>query len=260
MSVDSDRDLCFRIPPSCYNSSVSHRIDVYFVRERKMSLIQTEFETEYPPSDGEPMGESDWHIDWTLRLRQLLKWRYRDRSVYVGSDLIVYYQEGEPLKSIVPDGFVVLDHPSHNRRIYKIWEEGDRAPDVAFEFTSLTSQQRDTIQKPKIYAGIGVKEYFIYDPQQEFLKPPLQGFRLVGDEYVRIEPDASRALHCHTLDLSFAIVDDDLVVSDLTTGEPLLTRAESEAERAGAEAAARMQADAEVQRLRAELKRLRGES
>jgi hypothetical protein len=75
-----------------------------------MSVTSTDNQAiDYPESDGKPMGETDWHIDWTLRLRDMLKYRYRDQRVYVGSDLLLYYHEGVPRDFVVPDGFVVLD-------------------------------------------------------------------------------------------------------------------------------------------------------
>lgn len=218
-----------------------------------MALIQTRHEIEYPDSDGEPMGESDWHIDWTIRLRDLLKWRYRDQPVYIGSDLIIYYQEGNPKKSVAPDGFVVLNHSPKRRRIYKVWEEDNRVPDVVFEFTSLSSESKDTKKKPGIYAALGVNEYFIYDPEREYLKPPLQGFRLAGNRYVAIEADADQVFQCQTLGLGLRLRADELVVIDLATGEELMTHAEAEAE-------SRRNAEAENERLRAELKRLRDET
>ncbi len=225
-----------------------------------MALIQTDLEIEYPDSDGESMGESDWHTDWTIRLRELLKHRYRDRAVYVGSDLIVYYEKGNPRRSVVPDGFVVVDHPTHRRRIFKTWDEGGRVPDVAFEFTSLSSEKKDTIEKPGVYAKLGVKEYFVYDPEREYLSPPLRGFRLDGHRYVAIEPDASQSLHCLALGLSLRLQDDELLISDLVTGKPLLTSAEAAAERAEAEAESRRLTEAENARLRAELNWLRGQT
>ena len=221
-----------------------------------MALIQTKGEIEYPDTDGEPMGESDWHIEWTIRLRELLKWRYRESSVYVGSDLIIYYQEGEPRKSVVPDGFVVLNHSAHKRRIFKTWEEG-RVPDVVFEFTSLSSKTNDTLHKPHIYGLLGVKEYFIYDPEQEYLNPPLQGFRLCEGEYVEIEPDEHDVLRCETLGLALCIVDHELQLLDATSGTPLLTQAEAEAERAEAEAE---RAEAEAERAEAEAERAEAEA
>jgi len=131
---------------------------------------------------------------------------------------------------------------------------------VAFEFTSLSSKSKDTVQKPKIYASIGVTEYFIYDCEREYLNPPLQGFRLDGDHYVAIKRDADSALQCKTLGLKLRIEGDELAIYDSVTGKPLLTEAEAEAERAEAEAGLRKQVEAENDQLRAELRRLRGES
>ncbi len=48
--------------------------------ERSMSLIQTKSEVEYPESDGKPLGETDLHIDWILRLRAELDRRGGDDS------------------------------------------------------------------------------------------------------------------------------------------------------------------------------------
>lgn len=101
-----------------------------------MSLVSSENKSiDYPESDDKPMGETDWHIDWTLRLRDMLKVRYRGQQVYVASDLLLYYHEGVPQDFVVPDGFVVLDCDPSRRRFFKTWEE-QRIPNVVFEFTS----------------------------------------------------------------------------------------------------------------------------
>ena len=65
--------------------------------------------TEYPETDGQPMGETDLHRDWMIRILDMLRYRYRGRRVYVGCDLIVYFEEGEPSRYVVPDAFVALD-------------------------------------------------------------------------------------------------------------------------------------------------------
>ena len=100
-----------------------------------MSLIDTATEIEYPESDGRPMGETDLHRDWMIRLLDMLKYRYRGQRVYVASDLLVYYQEGDPKRYVVPDEFVVLDCEPGRRRTFKIWEEG-KVPNVVIEVTS----------------------------------------------------------------------------------------------------------------------------
>ena len=76
-----------------------------------MSLVSNDAAIDYPESDGRPMGETDWHIEWTLRLRDMLKLRYRGQKVYVASDLLIYYHEGVPRDFVVPDGFTRLAFP-----------------------------------------------------------------------------------------------------------------------------------------------------
>ena len=238
-----------------------------------MPLVQTIDNTvEYPESDGKPMGETDLHIDWIIRIRDILKRRYRGQRVYVGSDMFVYCQEGNPVDMVVPDGFVVLDCDPHRRRTFKIWEEG-KAPQVVFEVTSRGSKQVDEIFKPSIYARIGVREYFIYDPSAEYLKPPLQGFRLERGGYRRIRPDSSGALTCVELGLRLSLEGNDLVFNDAQTGEIQPTEAEAERrareveqlareaeQRArAAEQEAREAAEAQVAALQAELQRLQAQ-
>jgi Uma2 family endonuclease len=112
-----------------------------------MSVTSTDNQAiDYPESDGKPIGETDWHIDWTLRLRDMLKYRYRDQRVYVGSDLLLYYHEGVPRDFVVPDGFVVLDCDPKKRRVFKTWEE-KRVPNVVFEFTSASTRRSDEFFK-----------------------------------------------------------------------------------------------------------------
>lgn len=219
-----------------------------------MSLIQTIDQVEYPESDGKPMGETDVHIDWMIRIRDILRHRYRGQQVYVGANLLVYYQEGDPSKFVVPDDFVAKDCQPGRRRTFKIWEEG-KAPDVAFEITSRSSRQEDESYKPQVYARVGVREYFLYDPTGEYLDPPLQGFRLHGLDYRRIKPDKTGAIKSDQLGIMLRLQDGELVLHDARTGDELLTKADSaEAARKSAEARA-AQLEAEVKRLRAELDR-----
>jgi Uma2 family endonuclease len=202
-------------------------------------------EVEYPESDGKPMGESDLHRDWMFRIIELLKQRYRGQQVYVSGDLLLYYEEGNPKKVVVPDAFVVKESDPRRRRIYKLWEEG-RTPDVVFETTSKSTKREDQVKKPKLYQQLGIKEYFLYDPNGEYLNPPLQGYRLESEGYVQLEADASGALESRELGLLLRLEGDDLVMFDSQTGER--QQSEAEAERAG-----RIAAEAELRRLRERL-------
>ncbi|MGD9854363.1 MAG: Uma2 family endonuclease [Planctomycetaceae bacterium] len=211
-----------------------------------MSAASTPVEIEYPESDGMPMGETDIHIQWIIRLRDMLKWRYRDQQTYVAADLLVYYEEGDPKRCVVPDVFVVKDCDPGPRRVYKVWEE-PAPPQFVMEVTSRGSKREDLIYKPRVYDHIGVSEYFLYDPTSEYLKPPLQGFRRTGGQFSAIEPDSGGWLASEQLELRLRLESGWLILQDAATGDVLLT--EGEAERA-----ARKAAEAEVASLRERLR------
>lgn len=233
-----------------------------------MTRIQTPADIEYPETDGEPMGETDLHRNWIARLYDLMRYRYREQHVYVGSDLLLYFEEGNPRKFVVPDIFVVKESDPGMRRTFRIWDEG-RVPDVVFEVTSKATRSNDEVFKPKAYAHIGVRELFLYDPTGDYLKTRLQGYRLGDGEYMRIEPDAAGRLDCEELGFQLSISDGDLILHDSETNAVLQTPAEayfaeSEARRVEAEAnlaeAEAQRADAEAQRVEALAQRAEAEA
>lgn len=193
-----------------------------------MSVSSISETIEYPESDGEPMGETDLHRDWMVRILEVLRQRYRGQRVYIASDLLVYYEEGNPTKFIVPDDFIVLDCDPGLRRTFKTWVE-KRVPDVIFEVTSHSSRRNDTVKKPVIYEQLGVKEYYVYDPTSDYLEPPLQGFRMTDGSLKQIVP-VNGALRCETLQLGLRLVDSDLEFFDLRTGALAVDEAEAERE------------------------------
>lgn len=157
---------------------------------------------------------------------------------------MLYYEEGEPSACVSPDVFVVRGVSKQERRVYKVWEEGT-APDVVIELTSRSTRLEDLGNKRALYAELGIAEYFIYDPNQEYLKPPLQGYRFAQNDYAPIAPDAEGKFHSAILDLDLQIVNDDLRLFNPRIGEYLLTPREQQDE---------------IERLRAELKRLQQRS
>jgi Uma2 family endonuclease len=232
----------------------------------------------YPESDGKPMGETDLHIDETTRLRQMLKRFYAGQSVYVSGNLLMFYEQGNPKKFVVPDVFVAKAVEPADRRFYKLWVE-HKPPDVIFEITSRKTKKNDTVTKPELYRQMRVSEYFLFDPTQDYLDPPLQGHRLVGQQHEPMTADADGSLVSDVLGLRLSVEGGHLMLSRIATGQRLLTdeqareiaesdraraeaaRANAEADRAeaeagrAAEAAARREAEAEVARLREELRR-----
>jgi len=213
----------------------------------------------YPESDGKPIGETDVHIDALIYLREALRDYFRDDPrMYVAGSMLLYYEEGNPAACVAPDVFVVQGVAKGERRTYRLWEEG-QPPVVVFEITSRGSRLEDLGTKRAIYAMLGVRECFLYDPLGEYLRPPLQGYRLQEGEYQRIPPGAEGRLASQALGLELRLEDGRLRVFNPTTGERLLTPAEALVARR-TEVAARRTAETELERLRAELARLRGET
>ncbi len=204
----------------------------------------------YPESDGEPMAETDTHWVATADLALMLKDRYRDADdVYVASDNFVYFEEGNPAAVFSPDVYVVFGVPKRLRRGYKLWEEG-QPPAVVIEVSSRKTWLEDKGNKMAVCAMLGVKEYYLFDPEFDYLDPPLQGFRLEAGQYASIVPGADGGLRSEVLGLKLVVVGDRLEVFDSETGERLLRPEDHRV--------AREAAEAEVARLRAELERLRG--
>lgn len=141
---------------------------------------------DYPYSDGRPVAETPIHRDNLLwSVYELQQWFTNDPMVYVSGNMFLYYEEGNRYKSVAPDVFVVLgasrDKP---RRSYRTWEEDGHGPDMVIEMTSLSSKEEDTEDKLEKYRDIlRVREYFLFDPEAEYLNPPLLGYRLVKREY-----------------------------------------------------------------------------
>ena len=206
-------------------------------------------EIEYPVSDGKPMAETDHHRQLATYAIEALEARYLGQHSYVSGNNFIYWEEGNPRKSVSPDVYVVFGVEMRLRDCYKAWEEGGRLPDVVIEFTSRSTRREDTRVKQPLYEKtLRVPEYFIFDPTGDYLRPRLRGFRLQGGEYVTLEV-VGRTLRSEVLGLDLVQEGNWLRLRDAATGEFLPQRAELEEHK--------RQSDAEIARLRAENEGLR---
>lgn len=213
----------------------------------------------YPTSDGKPMAETDTHRDDMLDLIGMLRGWYRGQKVYVTGNILVYYEEGNPRKVISPDVWVARGVEQRQRDNYLIWREA-KGPEAAIELTSKSTRREDTDKKFVLYEDVlKVQEYFLFDPCGHYLDPPLKGYRLVRGKYVAIKPVDGR-LPSKVLDLHLEADGTRLRLWDPASKTYLLPPEEqAEQERTGREAerAGRLQAEAEVERLRRELEDFR---
>ena len=203
------------------------------------ALVTPPDTVEYPTRDGRPVAETDLHF---LRLTGaaygLRKFFAARDDVYVGSNLMVFDQPGNPRRHLSPDIFVAFGVRSGSRDLFKIWEE--QPPAFVLEITSKSTRREDERTKRKRYAQWGVPEYFLYDPRAEWVKPPLQGFRLEGRRYRRMSecvlPNGKRGLECKTLQLYLWLRDGELRLYEPSGGRDLPTPEEEGTARGLAEA------------------------
>lgn len=219
-----------------------------------MAAIPLQREIYYPESDGTPMAETDLHRDEMIDLIKALDRRYRDEpDVYVSGNLFFYYVKGDPRAVVAPDIFLVKGVAKRKRRTYKLWEEG-RVPSLVIEVTSDSSQDEDLSKKKPCYERLGIEEYFLHDPFQDYLDPALQGFRLVNGRYQPIVPEPDGSLRSRTTGLLLRTEGEKLRLMDTATGEPLLWIEEQDAQ-LEQERAARRALEEELERLRGKLDR-----
>jgi Uma2 family endonuclease len=240
-----------------------------------------------PSGDGDKM-ESDWHVVSITLLDELVRNHLGEPTHYFcGGNMFIYYsiEQAKEIEEYVeaktvkrkprfkgPDFFLVRDvDGTKPRESWVVWNEDGRYPDLVVEFVSPSTRGKDVDANAQFYAHVfRVPEYFWFDRRSG----ELVGYRLVGRDYVRIEPDARGWLWSAVLGAYLGVwrgsyrgrVWSWLRLWD-SEGQLVLTREEREArERAAreqAEAQAQQereraeQAEARAQQLQAELEQLR---
>ena len=134
--------------------------------------------------------------------------------------------------------------------------------------STLAEVRRDTEEKKRGYALAGVKEYFILDPGDQYMR----FYRLAHNgRYAEIPPAAEGIIRSNVLpgfqfrrsdllnlpNLSQLALDQTYAAYVIPDFQNAVRRAERAEERAAAEAAARRRAEEQIQALQAELTRLR---
>ena len=206
---------------------------------------------EYPSGDGKPMAENDAQLLAMLYAIGALRVYFEAREdVYVSGDLLLYYEKGNPRVSVAPDVFVVFGVEDRVRERYLVWKEG-KGPDFVLEVASKSTWREDLGPKREIYARLGVKEYWQYDPRGKYFTPVLQGLRLAGNAYLRqlavTSPDGALTLTSETLGLELRAQNGEIRFRDPATGQVLLSHSEANAARRK-EAAALRAAESRAER------------
>jgi Uma2 family endonuclease len=171
----------------------------------------------YPASDGQPMGETGLHVLAILQLFQAFL-EHLPATDFPAADMFWYWEEGHPESCVAPDLMVVKGVGRAHRRSFFTWREGGAIPCIVFEMASENTWRDDLGEKRLKYQRLGVREYILFDPEGEYLRPRLQGFRLVEGRYEPIALDAEGRLRSE--ELGFVLVPQGIFLRllDETTG------------------------------------------
>ena len=139
----------------------------------------------FPEGDGEPMAETSANAIQMVDLQFALQTLFdlQERRVVVGGNQLMYYNPDDGREHVSPDVYAVFDRTPPAPPSWRTWERG-KFPDLVFEITSPSTQDVDLGVGPRgkrrLYARLGVREYYIFDPQGE-TAPVFQGYELRGD-------------------------------------------------------------------------------
>ena len=258
----------------------------------------------YPESDGQPMPDGEYQFPIHANALITLRTHFEEfPDVRVNGNTFLYYVEGNPHISVSPDCYVATGlSPEQQENInrnntYRLWEVG-KPPDFVMEIASHSTRNADLVGKRRLYAELGIGEYWRYDQTGgDFYGDPLVGERLVDGEYqplrMREDEDGRIWARSDALNLDLYWDDGELRFWDPVAEEWLLKHTEERAgrltERAGrldehtarlaaesraqaaesraaqeqtvrlAEQTARQAAESQIAELQAQLRRLRGE-
>ena len=203
-----------------------------------------------PSSDGQPLPDGRVQQGPLGYTRDSLRLHFSDRRdrMAVDGDMFVYYigvdKQGEEVKaSVAPDVFVVFGVPDRpDRDSYVLFHEPDADLRFVLEIASKSTRRRDHGRKKDVYASLGVREYFLFDPPTPRRQAGVVGLTLCGEEYASMDqevlPNGHRGVRSEVLGLAAYASDGELRWFDPATGRDLLDYAGQNRERLEAEASA----------------------
>ena len=158
---------------------------------------KTASEIVYPETDGMPLPDGVFQDPLFREIVSTIDTYFKDQpNTVVSGNTFIYYEEGNPRRSVSPDCYVAYDADVElllRNNTYRLWEMG-KPPDFALEIGSENTAAVDMGYKRELYARLGISEYWRFDSTGgEFYGEPLVGEYLADGEYrrfgMRHEPD-----------------------------------------------------------------------
>ena len=208
------------------------------------------------PTQEDLMGETSFHAELVHYLMEVLRWLVHGQLCALYENLNMYQTPDPKEYPVAPDVAVIKGIPQRSVRSWRVGRSGP-VPQVVFEIASEETWRKDLLDKPGKYAGMGVQEYFAYDPN-DILLPASKGRRLFGwrldpasHTMKEIQPRSDGALWSHHLE-SWLVPDGTMLRLYDRAGRMRLTYGEAEAQQRMAET---RRADAATARAEAEARR-----
>ena len=159
---------------------------------------------------------------------------YRRPDVFIDSGNFICYDPSDLNIRVAPDLYIAFGVDAEairSRRLYLPWEVG-KPPDWVLEVASESTGRVDTGRKRRIYAEIGIPEYWRFDPTGgDYHGRALSGERLVNGAYQTIElttePDGVLKGYSDALGISLCWDDGRPRLYDPASGEYLRTASET---------------------------------
>jgi len=229
---------------------------------------------DYNPDEPEPMPEAMEQEPVVAEIIGIMHSRFTDfmsrPDVFLSSNTILCHDPTNLNVRRQPDiylAFGVDQAAIRRRKLYLPWEAG-KPPDLALEVGSESTGSEDTIAKHRVYATVGILEYWRFDPSGgEHHGEPMSGWVLRNGSYhpvdLTTEPDGILKGYSELMELYLCWDEGWPRFYDPAVGTCLENwrqeRARYEARQAAYEA---RQAEllAENERLRARVRRLESES
>ncbi len=158
----------------------------------------------------EPEMESSLQYAQLALLVACLEWLWQERTdFFIGANLTIYFSR-EQLKNRDfrgPDFFLVNQTQRRPRKSWVVWEEGGQYSDLIIELLSPATAKTDRSLKKVLYQDrFRTPEYFWFSPEAlEF-----EGYRLVGQHYEAIAPNAAGLRWSEVLGLFLGVQDNTL--------------------------------------------------
>ena len=223
----------------------------------------------FNPDEPEPLPDAMFQYPIFEEILHLLGTHltnlYSPEEVFRSSNTFICYDPTDLNVRVGPDyyfAFGVDAQTIERAKLYLPWVVG-KPPDFVLEIASESTAEHDVTNKRRIYADIGVPEYWRFDRTGgDFYGTPLAGDILANGVYQPVdlttEPDGILKGYSPALRRSLCWANRMLTFYDPETNQ-YMRNLRAERARADAERTAKEAAESQLQALGAELRRLRGE-